>query len=522
MQVKLELAKNGSYTCSVGTEEKNVLLYSKYSPESGIKIPVFERDNDIIVLGLGLGYEVASILKTTTGNIIVIDVDKTFYEIIENNKINHEILSNNRVSFIFGNEFINYNFANGHSDIYKINVLVKIHNAYFEKVLEVLNRKSNHNKKIVLIDYPIISVDICETYKTLGYEIIVLDIEDFKTMTLKIFELSPEYIFSVNFYPYLAAIAKTIKTKYISWTVDKPSYGLYTEEVLSEWNYIFHFEEKVVEQLKTFGVKNIYHLPLAANNERLEKITINEYDVQKYKADVSFVGTTISNNEINSLADKIPKTTLSKIDEIIKRQFDSHDKYIINELIDNDIVEDLYSTNLLLETEKYLTNHEVVSTLISRKYDEQYRTNLAASISNKFDFLVFGNDWQSINGKFLRNIDTVNYYNEMTKVFKLSKININTTRICFDSALPLRIFDILGAGGFLITDRKNGIEDLFVPGKHLVIYDDLDDLNNKIDFYLKNEKLREQIALEGYKLVKEKHTYNVRLKNIMNIVNGVN
>ena len=58
----------------------------------------------------------------------------------------------------------------------------------------------------------------------------------------------------------------------------------------------------------------------------------------------------------------------------------------------------------------------------------------------------------------------------------------------------------------------------FKNGEHLVIYNSLKDLKNKIKYYLKNEKEREGIAQNGMKLVREKHSNEVRIQEMTEII----
>ena len=55
----------------------------------------------------------------------------------------------------------------------------------------------------------------------------------------------------------------------------------------------------------------------------------------------------------------------------------------------------------------------------------------------------------------LQNVNymgSCDYYGQMTKVFKASSINLNITLKISQSGIPLRVMDILGAGGFLLSN----------------------------------------------------------------------
>ena len=83
-------------------------------------------------------------------------------------------------------------------------------------------------------------------------------------------------------------------------------------------------------------------------------------------------------------------------------------------------------------------------------------------------------------------------------------------------SVPLRVYDILGAGGFLITNYQPDLaENGFVLGEDLVVYESKEDLLCKVDYYLKHEEERLQIAANGQRKVAMLHTYDNRVKFIL-------
>ena len=121
----------------------------------------------------------------------------------------------------------------------------------------------------------------------------------------------------------------------------------------------------------------------------------------------------------------------------------------------------------------------------------------------------------------LRNViirGTVSYFNDMPKVFAASKINMNFTIRNIRSGIPLRVWDVLGAGGFLLTNFQPEFLSFFENGKDIVFYDSLSDMQAKALYYLEHEDERKQIAENGHKKVKELHTYDIRIKQMLEYV----
>lgn len=146
---------------------------------------------------------------------------------------------------------------------------------------------------------------------------------------------------------------------------------------------------------------------------------------------------------------------------------------------------------------------------------------------------------------------------EMIKIFSQSKINLNLTKSSgninfkalasiflkkelnktlkfvnpkywfgnFQSILAKkreqikgRNFEIPGSGGFLLTSNADNLTDYYEDGKEIVIYKDIDDMIEKIKYYLKHNEEREAIAQAGYERTLREHTYEKRFNNIFKII----
>jgi spore maturation protein CgeB len=126
---------------------------------------------------------------------------------------------------------------------------------------------------------------------------------------------------------------------------------------------------------------------------------------------------------------------------------------------------------------------------------------------------------------------------EVAKYYNGAKININIHREWEDQAIPYnhnsrnikasslnpRTFDISACGGFQIVDNsREELSNFFEPDKQIVAFDinDYKELGDKILFYLKNKKKRDEIRYSGYEQTVKNHTYIKRIKYLLDIVNS--
>ncbi|MDZ4711876.1 MAG: glycosyltransferase [bacterium] len=106
---------------------------------------------------------------------------------------------------------------------------------------------------------------------------------------------------------------------------------------------------------------------------------------------------------------------------------------------------------------------------------------------------------------------------EMIDLFQQSAINLNFTdssHTSFQNQIKGRNFEIPGCGGFQLSQYVEGLDEFFIPDKEIVLFKSLDELIEKIVYYLLNEHDRSSIAEAGYQKVIRDHTYERRFNEL--------
>jgi len=81
-----------------------------------------------------------------------------------------------------------------------------------------------------------------------------------------------------------------------------------------------------------------------------------------------------------------------------------------------------------------------------------------------------------------------------------------------------RVFEALACGAFVISDDQRDVFSLFKDGEHLARFVDLDELIEKIAYYLDRPKEREEIAKRGRREALNNHTYVHRIERLLSTV----
>jgi spore maturation protein CgeB len=104
-------------------------------------------------------------------------------------------------------------------------------------------------------------------------------------------------------------------------------------------------------------------------------------------------------------------------------------------------------------------------------------------------------------------------------VYKAAKICLNLNHYAEIRGVNKRTFEICGCGGFQLTDDSEGLRDVFEPGKEVAVFEDLADLKEKVEYYLKKPDERIKISEAGYKRAKNEHTFEHRIDKMFEIMN---
>lgn len=334
-----------------------------------------------------------------------------------------------------------------------------------------------------------------------------------------------DFVFSFNYYPTAAIAAYRSNTKYASWTYDSPYVLLYSHTIGLPTNYAFVFDKDDCRLLWSMGLQNVYYFPLAANTERYRTMYQNSLRQTKYSSDISFVGSlyTEQKHSLFSRIDELPEYVNGYLDGLIQAQKHIYGSFLLEKLLPPDIVEVLKGqVPVTLHDDSYVSFEWILANyFLARRVTALERTELLTAIDKHFpDKLKLYTYEKTPFLPHTKNCGRLDYYTQMPYVFQNSKINLNITLRSIHSGIPLRAMDIMGCGGFLLSNYQEDFLDFFEPGVDFVYYDSEEDCLSKIEYYLSHEKERAEIAANAFAKVAAEHTYPSRIKEMIDIISG--
>lgn len=331
-----------------------------------------------------------------------------------------------------------------------------------------------------------------------------------------------DMVFSINFFPVVSEVCNIFHIPYVCWVVDSPVMELYSYSIRNSWNRIFLFDYALYEEFYNENPNGIFYLPLGANYERLDALmeTITEEEVEKFSAEVSFIGSLYTEKCPYNRLEDTDSYLKGYLDGIIEAQLKVYGYNFLEECITDEILRDFKAAVPFYQFPEKSNQNEkaaMAHLYLGNKVTEQERLRLLKRVSQEYSLdLYTGSDITPLPKAKHRGLAKT--MTEMPKIFHLSKINLNFTSKPIRTGLPLRIWDILGAGGFVLTNFQTEIPEYFEIGRDLETYASEEELIQKIGYYLEHEEERKEIARNGYLKAKEQYSLEMRIKQMLETV----
>lgn len=141
-----------------------------------------------------------------------------------------------------------------------------------------------------------------------------------------------------------------------------------------------------------------------------------------------------------------------------------------------------------------------------------------------FDIKIWGPGWDKLSKNSPLSKSVINALlnpKDWKKIYSSSKIIIvvhyQDGQVPCYQASP-KVYETLACKSFLLVDNQKDVKTLFEDGKHLVMFTNIKDLRDKIEYYLSHAEKRKQIALQGYKETTRNHTYVNRIERLIKII----
>jgi spore maturation protein CgeB len=259
--------------------------------------------------------------------------------------------------------------------------------------------------------------------------------------------------------------------------------------------HCFLWDRAYLEPCLRMGMRHVYRIMLAADTSVFTPRT------PAYRFDVSFAGRMGNTAELRRVRQAAATPRVNDfVDKLIERKVTRPSATLLElwaEVVRESFPDMVLDWGRPGMGELHLHIHREGSALLRR-------TLLQAIRSVKPD--LFGTDWELPGATVHPMID---YVRELPAVYADSRINVNITALQLEYSVNNRIFDVAATGGFLLTDHREDLQQVF-PDFARMTYHSGEELDAKIAYFLSHESERSELAAQLQRAVLTGHTYEHR------------
>lgn len=340
---------------------------------------------------------------------------------------------------------------------------------------------------------------------------VVLDLESRTALATALQKQDFDLVFSIGYLHEASVFCHMLGCLYISWILELPNLDLFRNSVSYLENYFFVGDSALVDWIKKSGAQNVFYLPAAAIS--CEKVE----DSKQY--DISFIGKipVWKKGEIFSEETKVSRSCLGYLDGLVHSQRVLYGWDLVSNTLPVSVLEEMiHHYRIEVPADIWIS----LSFLYSQYYlvpqvIQQERLILFQGLRNLLTAFTGQEEKEDISytiQKYPKELE------ERKRIIASSKINLNLTNRYLTNGISSHAFEIMGYGGFLITNYQKDFLDFFEVGKDWIYFENANDLLFKTVFYCNHLDARTEISERAFKKVKKKHLYIHRIERILELL----
>lgn len=333
------------------------------------------------------------------------------------------------------------------------------------------------------------------------------------------------HLMSIHLIYNLAVAAYWSGIKYMPVIWDAPYLKAYT--VMGTLDNIWYsvFDKIDAERMRRGGCPHVLYQPLSVNKDSMRKWEKKSLSKVRCVNDISFIANLYEKNDYDRCLDKIPENMQDYFRSILEDAAFKWDG--VNRIYGQTSQEIIDYINLVSPDFKFEHPYDIedvryfeIAYLI-RKLANIERICVLNMLAEEHDVFLYTNSEVEKSVLPKVHIELPVPAGEATSIiYRGSKINLNISLKGIEGGTPQRIMDIMGAGGFVLTNYCEETAEIFVEDKEIVMFRNPEELLEKTDYYLSHDKEREQIARAGCEKVLKCYTYEEKVKQLMDWVEG--
>ena len=347
-----------------------------------------------------------------------------------------------------------------------------------------------------------------------------MDEEKINVLVAYVKEHGITHLMSIHLIYNVAVAAYWAGIKYISVIWDAPYLKAYT--VMGTLDNIWYsaFDKLDAERMRQGGCPHVMYQPLSVNRENILAWKKRFLAKRRYIHDISLIANLYEDNAYDRCLDLLPENMQAYFRSIFEEAAFKWDG--VNRVYGKTGQEILEYMKLVSPTLKINNPYNVEDV---RYFEAMYLIRKLANIERVCVLNLLAEDhdvylytYSEVDETLMPKVHRrppVQVGEATSFIYAGTKINLNIALKGIEGGTTQRIMDIMGAGGFVLTNYCEETAELFEEDKEIVMFRTPEELIQKVDYYLEHEEEREQIARAGHERAMNDYTYEKKIKKLL-------
>ena len=350
-----------------------------------------------------------------------------------------------------------------------------------------------------------------------------MDEEKINALVAYVKEHGITHLMSIHLIYNVAVAAYWAGIKYISVIWDAPYLKAYT--VMETLDNIWYsaFDKLDAERMRQGGCPHVMYQPLSVNRENILAWRKRFLARRRYIHDISLIANLYEDNAYDRCLDLLPENMQAYFRSIFEEAAFKWDG--VNRVYGKTGQEILEYMKLVSPTLKINNPYNVEDV---RYFEAMYLIRKLANIERVCVLNLLAEDhdvylytYSEVDETLMPKVHRrppVQVGEATSFIYAGTKINLNIALKGIEGGTTQRIMDIMGAGGFVLTNYCEETAELFEEDKEIVMFRTPEELIQKVNYYLEHEEEREQIARAGHERAMNDYTYEKKIKKLLDWV----
>ncbi len=350
-----------------------------------------------------------------------------------------------------------------------------------------------------------------------------MDEEKINALVAYVKEHGITHLMSIHLIYNVAVAAYWAGIKYISVIWDAPYLKAYT--VMGTLDNIWYsaFDKLDAERMRQGGCPHVMYQPLSVNRENILAWKKRFLAKRRYIHDISLIANLYEDNAYDRCLDLLPENMQAYFRSIFEEAAFKWDG--VNRVYGKTGQEILEYMKLVSPTLKINNPYNVEDV---RYFEAMYLIRKLANIERVCVLNLLAEDhdvylytYSEVDETLMPKVHRrppVQVGEATSFIYAGTKINLNIALKGIEGGTTQRIMDIMGAGGFVLTNYCEETAELFEEDKEIVMFRTPEELIQKVNYYLEHEEEREQIARAGHERAMNDYTYEKKIKKLLDWV----